>query len=88
MQLNLKINWSAWDGGERQAKLDEIDSQLRALGASRDDLVSGILLDVEKAWQDFKLTNVTTRTAKKRVEAAWIFHDMARQRFLNGLGHH
>lgn len=86
IQLNLKINWSAWDGGERKAKLEEIDSQLRALEASRETMVSQILLSVEQAWLDFKLTDVTTRTAKKRVEAAWIFHDMARQRFLNGLG--
>ena len=86
IQLNLNINWSAWDGGERKAKLEEIDSQMRALDASRENAVDEIRLAVEKAWLDFKLTDVTMRTAKKRVEAAWIFHDMARQRFLNGLG--
>ena len=85
-QLNLYINWAAWDGGERQAKLDEIDSQLRALRHERQELLDEISVAVEKAWLDFKLTDVIMRTAKKRVEAAWIFHDMSRQRFLNGLG--
>lgn len=85
-QLNLYINWSAWDGGERQAKLDEIDSQLRSLRFERQRMIDAINVAVEKAWLDFKLTDITMRTAKKRVEAAWIFHDMSRQRFLNGLG--
>ncbi len=85
-QLNLNINWSAWDGGNRKAKLDEVDSQIAEIKHSRDDLVDTIRLSVEKAWQEFNLTDVTMRTAAKRVEAAWIFHDMARQRFLNGLG--
>ncbi len=85
-QLNLNINWSAWDGGNRKAKLDEVDSRIAEIKDSRNDLVDNIRLSVEKAWQDFNLTDVTMRTATKRVEAAWIFHDMARQRFLNGLG--
>lgn len=85
-QLNLHINWNAWDGGTRRAKIAEIDSQLRSLDASREQLLNQIYRDVERSLFAFKLTDVTMRTAKKRVEAAWIFHDMARQRFLNGLG--
>ena len=85
-QLNLSINWAAWDGGARQQKLMELDSQIRSLQASRDQLCNTIRLDVEKAWIEFQLSEVVLQTARKRVEAAWVHSDMARQRFLNGIG--
>lgn len=85
-QLNLNINWNAWDGGARKAQLDEIDSQIDALGHSRESLCDSIYLEVEKAWLNFKLTDITMKTSKNKVESAWVFHEMARQRFLNGLG--
>ena len=45
-----------------------------------------IRLDVEKAWIEFQLSEVVLQTARKRVEAALVHSDMARQRFLNGIG--
>ncbi|MBQ7503417.1 TolC family protein [bacterium] len=85
-QLNLNINWNAWDGGAKNAQLDEIDSQIDALTYSRESLCDTIYLDVEKAWLNFNLTDITMKTTKNKVESAWVFHEMARQRFLNGLG--
>ena len=64
----------------------ELDSQIRSLQASRDQLCNTIRLDVEKAWIEFQLSEVVLQTARKRVEAAWVHSDMARQRFLNGIG--
>ena len=85
-QLSLNVNWSVWDGGLKKQKLIELDSQIRSLEASRDQLCNSIRLEVEKAWIDFNLSAVVLQTARKRVEAAWVYSDMARQRFLNGLG--
>ena len=85
-QLNLNINWDAWDGGSRKAQLAEIDSQIEALRHSRESLCDSIYLEVEKAWLNFNLTDVTMKTSKNKVESAWVFHEMARKRFVNGLG--
>ncbi len=85
-QLCLGIAWSPLDGGYRKAKVAEIDSQIRAIEAQRDQMALTIRQSVETAWYKFKLTDITLETSKKRVEAAWVYHDMARQRFLNGLG--
>ncbi|MBQ7529370.1 TolC family protein, partial [bacterium] len=85
-QLNLNIDWDAWDGGSRKAQLEEIDSQIEALKHSRESICDSIYLEVEKAWLNFNLTDVTMKTSKNKVESAWVFHEMARQRFVNGLG--
>lgn len=85
-QLCLGVAWSPLDGGYRKSKVAEIDSQIRAIEAQRDQVAISIRESVENAWHNFKLTDITLETSKKRVEAAWVYHDMARQRFLNGLG--
>lgn len=85
-QLNLTVNWALWDGGYRDTREEEAESQIRSLEASGEDLRNQIRLQVEQAWLNFQLTTVTVETGRKRVEAAEVYYDMARQRFLNGLG--
>ena len=85
-QLNLGVKWALWDGGYRSGRIQEAESDIRSLEACGQELRNQICLQIERAWLDFKLTEVTLTTAAKRVEAAEIYYDMARQRFLNGLG--
>lgn len=85
-QLNLSVKWALWDGGFRNGRIQEAESDLRSLEASGEELRNQIRLQIESAWLEFQLTEVTLATAAKRVEAAEIYYDMARQRFLNGLG--
>ncbi len=85
-QLNLSLKWALWDGGYRSGRVQEAESQIRSLEATGQDLRNQVRLQVERAWLDFQLATVTVGTATKRVEAAEVYYDMARQRFLNGLG--
>ena len=85
-QLTLSLKWALWDGGYRNGRIEEAESQIRSLEASGEDLRNQVRLQVERAWLDFQLATVTVGTATKRVEAAEVYYDMARQRFLNGLG--
>ncbi len=85
-QLNLSLKWALWDGGYRNGRIEEAESQIRSLEATGEDLRNQVRLQVERAWLDFQLATVTVGTATKRVEAAEVYYDMARQRFLNGLG--
>lgn len=85
-QLTLGVSWLLMDGGFRDGKVAEAESQIRSIEASGEELRNNISLDVETAWLNFQLTTFTMETARKRVEAAEVYYDMARQRFLNGLG--
>lgn len=84
-QLTLGVSWLLLDGGFRDNKVAEAEAQIRSIEASGEELRNQVALDVETAWLDFQLTTFTTETARKRVEAAGVYYDMARQRFLNGL---
>lgn len=85
-QLTFGVSWLLLDGGFRDGKIAQAQAQIRSIEASGENLRNDVNLDVEKAWLNFQLTTFTTETARKRVEAAEVYYDMARQRFLNGLG--
>ncbi|MBQ7501384.1 TolC family protein [bacterium] len=80
--LNLRINWQAWDGGMREKKLVELDSQIRTLEACRDRVVCSVCLDAQKAWINFNLASELEETARKRLDAAWIYRQAVRKKFL------
>jgi len=82
--LNLRINWEAWDGGMREKKLIELDSQIRALEACRDRAGSLVCTEAQKAWINFNAASELAETAQKRLDLAWAYRQSVREKFLGG----
>lgn len=84
--LTLQVQWNIFDGGLRDGAVHEAEATVRSLHAQGDQLRANITNQVETAFLNFQQTEFTLKTAVKRVEAAQVFYEMARERFINGLG--
>lgn len=74
-----------WDGGVRAAKVKEAESAFRSLEANAAVLKAQVLLEVEKAWIEFRQALVERKTAEKNLETATLSHRMAQARYSNGI---
>jgi len=86
VMLSFNFSWALYDGGLGAAKVAEAESQIRSLKEQGEQLRLAVLLDVETSWLRYQQTFYDLQTAEKRVETAMVYYDMARQRFVNGLG--
>lgn len=84
--LTLQVQWNIFDGGLRDGAVHEAEATIRSLHAQADQLRANITSQVQTAFLNFEQTEFTLQTAVKRVETARVFYEMARERFLNGLG--
>ena len=83
--LNLVLEWAIFDGGFRKAKVKEAKATLDEIVATQEGLENDIILQVDKYWADLNQTAFSVRTARQQLDNAAEYHDMARQRFINGL---
>ncbi len=84
--VQLQVQWNIFDGGLREGAVHQAEATVRSLHAQGDQLRASITQQVEQAWLTFLQTDFTLKTAQKRVEAAQVYYEMARERFINGLG--
>ncbi len=84
--VNLSVSWSLWDGGLRDGRVKSAEAQVQALHDQLDGLNAQVIQDVTQAWLNFQQSEFDLRTAEKQVETAAVFYEMARERFINGLG--
>ncbi len=83
--VGLNVQWYLYDGGQRDAKVAEAESRIRAIQAQGEQIQLQVLLQVQTAWLNYLQTKFNVETAVKRVETASVYYDMARQRFRVGL---
>lgn len=83
--VGLNVQWYLYDGGQRDAKVDEAEARIRGIQAQGEQIKLQVLLDVQNAWLNYLQTKFNVDTAVKRVETASVYYDMARQRFKVGL---
>lgn len=84
--VNLSVSWSLWDGGFRDGRVKSAEAQVQALHDQLDGLNAQVIQEATQAWLNFKQSEFDLRTAEKQVETAAVFYEMARERFINGLG--
>jgi len=83
--LTLQIQWTLFDGGRKKAQIQEAESVLQELEASRVEIVNGINLEVEQAWLELLQNRFNLLTATQQLSNAEEYYDMAMQRFVHGL---
>lgn len=86
VMLSFNFSWFLFDGGLAAAKTAEAESQIRTIQDQGEQLRLQVNLDVENAWRKYLQTYYDLKTAEQRVITAMVYYDMARQRFVNGLG--
>ncbi|MBT9586286.1 TolC family protein [bacterium] len=86
VMLGFNFSWSIFDGGLGASKVAEAESQIRSIEDQGEQMRLQVLLDVETSWLKYLQTYYDLQTAEKRVVTALVYYDMARQRFVNGLG--
>jgi len=84
--IGLNFSWPLFDGGLTAGKVAEAESQIRTIQDQGEDMRLQINLDVETKWLKYLQTYYDLKTAEQRVVTAMVYYDMARQRFVNGLG--
>ncbi len=83
--LVLQLQWSIFDGGYRKAKVKEAKATLDKIEFQKVDLENQIILQVDQYWLKLKQTAFNVTTAQQQLSNATEYHDMARQRYINGL---
>lgn len=84
--LGLNFSWNVFDGGLSAGKVAEAQAQIRSIQDQGEQMRLQIGLDVETNWLKYLQTYYDLKTAEQRVVTAMVYYDMARQRFVNGLG--
>jgi outer membrane protein TolC len=84
--LGFNFSWYLFDGGLGEGKVKEAESQIRSIEDQGEQMRLQVLLDVENSWLKYLQTYYDLKTAEQRVVTALVYYDMARQRFVNGLG--
>ena len=83
--INLQIQWTLFDGGLKKAQIQEAESVLQELDASRVSAVNDINLEVEQAWLELLQNRFNLVTAKEQLSNAEEYYEMAMERFIHGL---
>lgn len=86
VMLSFNVSWNLVDGGLAAGKTAEAESQIRTIQDQGEQLRLQVNVDVENSWRKYLQTFYDLKTAEQRVVTAMVYYDMARQRFVNGLG--
>ncbi len=69
-QLIFGANWTLWDGGQREALLDERRAQLIAAELQQRQTLDNIDTELEQAWADYQSAQSQLRSSRLQVELA------------------
>ena len=86
MVAGLNFSWALYDGGLGAAKVREAESKIRSIDQQAEQIRLQVCLDAENSWLNYQQTYYDLTTAEKKVQTAAIYYDMARQRYIYGLG--
>ncbi|QDG51462.1 hypothetical protein FIV42_12115 [Persicimonas caeni] len=69
-QMIFGAQWTIWDGGQREALLDERNAQLLASKLQKEQTLDDISTELERAWADYLSAKTQVASSKEQVELA------------------
>jgi CzcA family heavy metal efflux pump len=69
-QLVFGANWMLWDGGQREALLDERQAQLIATKLQKEQTLDDIYTELETSWADYQSAKAQITASTEQVELA------------------
>lgn len=76
----VDISWSLLDGGSRQVKIEQAMAALEAAVRAREHAEAKLILDVRRAYHDWRASIEAVRLAKLRVEKAKTYLEVMKKR--------
>ena len=84
-QLNLNAEWVLWDGGGREAELDQRRAQKIAAELEKEKLLTEIETDIEQAWAEYQSARAQVESGETEVELAEQALEETRRAYSHGV---
>ncbi|MFW5967781.1 MAG: efflux RND transporter permease subunit, partial [Persicimonas sp.] len=84
-QIIFGADWTLWDGGEREALLDERRAQLISAELQTRQTLSELDTDLEHAWADYRSAQETVKSSREQLELAKQSLHQAERGYENGV---
>ena len=84
-QASINANWTIWDGGGREAKLDRRRAQKIAAELDKEKKLSEIETNLQKAWSDYQSARSQVESGETEVELARKTLEQTRSAYKRGV---
>jgi multidrug efflux pump subunit AcrB/outer membrane protein TolC len=84
-QLSLNAEWVLWDGGGREAQLDQRRAQKIAAELEKEKLVTEIETDIHQAWAEYQSARAQVESGETEVELAEKALEETRRAYRHGV---